>query len=98
MPHPEPTIPSLRALTASDHRILSEERRIATTRRQIALVRTVADELERCLLQRVAGPRTEGIRQQLLEELVRLANRALQIAGGTEPVEESGVHPVFIRR
>jgi hypothetical protein len=66
-------LPSLRALRASDERLLAEELRVLATKQQIAVVRTPADELERCL---VRGGAPLAVQGQLVEELARLGCRS----------------------
>ncbi|HEY3820148.1 MAG TPA: hypothetical protein VGL81_23450 [Polyangiaceae bacterium] len=89
-------LPSLRALSAGDDRILADELRILAARQQLAIVRTISDEMEWCLAHRVA---TNGLREQLVEELARLGCRSVEAAAvlaTPDPVyEQSGVHELM---
>ena len=83
-------IPSLAALESKDDRRLVAELRLVGLRSQVAIVRTLADEVERLSREAEAHEQTE----QLLEEMARLGSRLLEAAaafGGTPHVEESGV-------
>ena len=77
-------LPSLRALHAVDDRLLDQELRLLTTRRQIAVVRAIADELERCLH---GGSVLESLRAQFIEELSRLGCRSLEAAAALAKVD-----------
>jgi hypothetical protein len=71
-----------------------EELRVLATKQQIAVVRTLADELERCL---VPGGAALAVQGQLVEELARLGCRSLETAAAMaeKPVdvaEQSGTH------
>jgi len=77
-------LPSLRALHAVDDRLLDQELRLLTTRRQIAVVRAIADELERCLQ---GGSVFESLRAQFVEELSRLGCRSLEAAAALAKVD-----------
>ena len=70
-------LPSLRALDADDDRLLDEELRLLSTRRQIAVVRAIADELERRVQ---GGSLLETLREQFIDELSRLGCRSLEAA------------------
>ena len=70
-------LPSLRALRASDDRLLAEELRLVATKRQIAIVRTLADELERRL---VHGGAAAALQGQLVQELARLGCHSIETA------------------
>ncbi len=70
-------LPSLRALTSSNDDLLSNELKLVSTRRQIAVVRTIADELERCLRD---GRDVHTLREQFIEELAKLGCRSLEMA------------------
>lgn len=90
-------LPSLRALCAGDEELLASELRLIADRQQIAIVRTLVDELERCLLR---GEDPASAREQVVHELARLGCRSLetaavmitQSAGDGEP---SGIHRVL---
>jgi len=77
-------LPSLRALGANDDRLLDEELRLLATRRQIAVVRAVADELERCVQ---GGGLFESLRAQFIEELSKLGCRSLEAAANLAKVD-----------
>lgn len=90
-------LPSLRALRASDERLLEDELRLVATKQQIAVVRTLADELERCL---VHGGAAADLQEQLVQELARLGCRSVETAAAMaeKPVdlaERSGTHCVL---
>ena len=92
---------SLRARDASDERrATSDERQLARnftpsrTKLQIAIVRTLADELDRCP---VRGGAALPIEEQLVQELVRLGCRSLETVAATvekpmDVTEQSGIH------
>lgn len=93
-------LPSLRALRAGDERLLAEKLRVVATKQQIAVVRTLADELERCLGRGGAALAVQG---QLVEELARLGCRSIETAaamaeGPVGVAEQSGTHcvPAFV--
>ncbi len=77
--------------TGSDA-LTAEDFRVATVRRQMAVVRTLADEIERCL----APAEGEAVREQLVQELTRLGCRSLEAAVAMteqdEFAETSGVY------
>jgi len=79
-------LPSLSALHADDGRLLDQELRLLATRRQIAVVRAIADELERCV--RGSGV-LETLREQFIEELSRLGCRSLEAAAALARVHLS---------
>jgi hypothetical protein len=85
------------ALRASDDRLFAEELRLVVTNRQVAIVRTLADELERCLVR--DGAAMPALQEQLVQELARLGCRSLETAAAMaeKPVnvaEQSGTHCV----
>jgi hypothetical protein len=86
-------LPSIAALTSNNDGPLTAELRLAELRAQLAVVRTLADHIEH-----LARPGdTEGLGEQLVEEMARLGCRVLEAAAalaGAYP-EESGV---FARR
>jgi len=77
-------LPSLRALDADDDRLLDQELGLLATRRQIAVVRAIADELERCAQ---GGSVLETLRAQFIEELSRLGCRSLEVAAALAKVD-----------
>jgi hypothetical protein len=91
-----PHLPSVRAPSTDDEHVPADEPPVLTTRRQIAIVRTLADELERCLDR---GRAALALREQLVEELTRLGCRSLEAAAdlakrlGPDPAQ-SGARPV----
>jgi hypothetical protein len=91
-----PHLPSLQALSVRDDRLLAKELHLIAARQQLALVRTLADEFERCL---VLGVGAQTMREQLVQELTRLGCRSLETAAAmvhdAEDVPEtSGIHRV----
>ena len=72
-----PHLPSLQALSVRDDRLLAEELHVIAARQQLAIVRTLADEFERCLVRCVDA---QGAREQLVQELTRLGCRSLETA------------------
>ena len=62
-------LPSFRALAARDEQLLTDELQLLAFKRQIAVVRALADEVERCLLR---GGESEHLREQLAQELAHL--------------------------
>jgi hypothetical protein len=89
--------PSLRALQVNDERPIAEELRLVATKQQLAVVRTLADELERCLMRGDAAP---ALHEQFAQELARLGCRSLETAAAIaeKPVdvaEQSGLHSVL---
>jgi hypothetical protein len=88
--------PSRTILRDRDDRRDDSDPRLITAKRQVAVVRALADELERCLVRGTAAP---TIRDQLVRELAWLGRRSLEIAAAlsakTAPAEEkSGVFAV----
>ncbi len=87
-------MPSLAALESDDDDRLGAELELARLRSQVAVIRTIADEIEH-----LGRPRdADGLRAQLGEERARLGCRLLAVAASpTEPPrsEDSGV---FARR
>jgi hypothetical protein len=85
-----PHIPSVAALESSDDGRLAAELRLVGLRSQAAVVRTLADNVER--LSREA--QAEGLARQLIEEMARLGSRLLDAATAFREaprVEDSGV-------
>jgi hypothetical protein len=77
------TLPSLATLESNDDLRLAVELELATLRAQVAVVRTLADQVED-----LARPGfTDGLRDQLVEETARLGCRlvdaAAALAGST---------------
>jgi hypothetical protein len=87
-------LPSVLALTSENNELLSAELRILAARRQIAVVRTIADQLESVLANSATFG---GLRDQLVEEVARLAYRSLEAASEMvrQAPEQSGVYPVL---
>jgi hypothetical protein len=83
-------LPSLRALQTSDDEQLHEEFSLLAVREQVAIVRALADELERL----TAQGRMRGRCEQFVEELARLGCRILETAATasqtTEPTTSMG--------
>ena len=61
-------MPSIHALESHDDLLLNAELRLARLRSQVAVVRTIADHVERL----ARPPETEGLKGQLVEEMARL--------------------------
>jgi hypothetical protein len=83
-------IPSLAALESNDDGRLVAELRLAGLRSQAAIVRTLADQVER-LSREAEGREHAG---QLIEEMARLGSRLLEAAAAfaeARHVDESGV-------
>ncbi len=89
-------LPSVLALTSEDDALLSVELVALSARRQVAIVRTIADQLEKLLAESAA---CGALRDQLVEEVARLGCMSLRVAGEmVEPApEQSGVYPVLPR-
>ena len=88
---PQRHLHPLRALTARDHRLLIHELHIRTTARQLAVIRTIADEFERSVRNGSPGA---ALREQLVEELARLGCRSLEAAAEMTKLdagEEGGI-------
>jgi hypothetical protein len=64
-----PVLPSLQAIHALCDRRGEADRHVAGTRRQIAVIRSLADELHRCAS---GGEVAHAMREQLIAELARL--------------------------
>jgi hypothetical protein len=56
-------------------------RRLLAVKRQLATFRTIADEVERCLDDLSGSRGTDAVGVQLVEEMTRLGQRALEVAG-----------------
>ena len=83
-------MPSLATLESNDDSQLSAELRLARLRSQVAVVRALADHIDH--LARPAD--TQGLGEQVIEEMARLGCRLLEVAGSLarSPChEESGV-------
>src|ERR1700722_12557974 len=84
------TLPSISTLRSNDDGQLDAEMRVVRLRTQIAVVRTLADQIER-----LGSPRlVDGLHEQLVEEMARLGCRlfeeAAELTRSPEP-EDSGV-------
>jgi hypothetical protein len=77
-------LPSLRALQTSDDEQLHEEFSLLAVREQVAIVRALADELERL----TAQGRMRGRCEQFVEELARLGCRILETAATASRMAE----------
>jgi hypothetical protein len=87
-----PYLSSAGALSIADDRLASEELQCPAVRRQVAVVRALADQLER-----VPASEAASLRTQLLEELARLRSRyfeAPEEPSTTWPPPESGTFSV----
>jgi hypothetical protein len=87
------TLPSIAALQSNSDEQLAGELRVAELREQLAVVRTLADQIEQ--LSRPID--TESLYEQLVEEMARLGCRVLEAAAALAKSypEDSGV---FARR
>ncbi len=70
-------LPSPHALYAQDESMLRDELRVVATAGQLAVVRTLADEIRRCIER---GIGVEALREQLAEEIARLGCRCFEAA------------------
>jgi urease accessory protein UreF len=85
-------IPSLAALESNTDGRLAAELRLVDLRSQAAIVRALADDVERFSREAEA----DGLARQLIEEMARLGARLLEAAAAFEDaphVEDSGVFP-----
>jgi hypothetical protein len=85
-----PHLPPIEPPASVDDRRLCGELRHVTTRRQIALVRSVSDELEHCLSDWPGHGAVVAMRAQLIEEVARLGRMALEAADSASNIDESG--------
>ena len=86
----ELNLPSVVTLESNDGRQLSEELRLARVRTQVAVVRTLADQIELLVRPRYV----DGLSEQLIEEMARLGCQLLETAAELtkEPApEDTGV-------
>ena len=82
--------PAVAALESSQDGRLAAESRLVNLRSQVAVVRTLADQVEQ--LSRAAD--VDGLGAQMVEEVARLGCRLLEAAAAladASPVEDSGV-------
>ena len=86
-------MPSLAALESADDDRLGVELQLARLRSQVAVVRTIADEVEHLMRPRDA----DGVRAQLVEEMARLGCRLLEAAASLTEPPRSGDSGVFAR-
>jgi hypothetical protein len=83
-------IPSVETLESNDDDRLREDLQLARLRSQVAVVRTIADQVEHLAHARAA----EGVRAQLAEEMARLGCHLLEAAASLAdptPSDDSGV-------
>jgi hypothetical protein len=88
----KPGLPGVKALESNDDHQHSAEVRLARLRTEVAVVRTLADQIELLVRPRHA----EGVRDQLVEELARLGCLLFETAAElTNPptAEDSGIFP-----
>jgi hypothetical protein len=88
-------LPSVRALLSLDERLLTEELHLVATRRQIAVVRAIADELERCV---ATDPVVRALQEQLVHELAKLGCRSLEAAAALAEEENTAPPSGVFRR
>jgi len=84
-------LPSVVTLESNDDRQLSAELRLARVRTQVAVVRTLADEIELLVRRRLV----DGLSEQLVEEMARLGCQLVETAAELTRVpaaEDTGVH------
>ena len=86
-------LPSLAALESDDDCALVSELRLVRLRSQAAVVRTLADQVERA--SRVED--AEGLGEQLAEEVARLGLRLVEAAGSSTNVPRFVESGVFVR-
>ncbi len=87
-------MPSLATLESDDDDRLGAELQLAHLRSQVAVVRTVCDEVEH-----LAQPRdADSLRAQLVEEMARLGCRLLEAAASLTERPRSEDSGVFARR
>ena len=71
------TLPPVTTLASHDHSQLPAALRLARLRTEVAVVRTLADHIER-----LASPRqADGLSEQLIEEMARLGRLLFEAAG-----------------
>jgi hypothetical protein len=87
--------PSPGPFQARDEWRLAFELRLVATKRQLAVVRMLGDELERCLSSAASA---RMLRAQLAYELTRLADRSLDAAAAIASEAESAEDPSGIHR
>jgi hypothetical protein len=87
-------LPSVTTLESNDHDRLGSELRLARLRTEVAVVRTLADQIELLARTRLA----DGLSEQLVEEMARLGcelfEAAAELTKSPAP-EDTGV---FVRR
>jgi hypothetical protein len=88
-----PTLPSVATLEANDDPRLASELRVVHLRTQAAIVRTLADHVER--FARVED--MDGLGDQLAEEIARLGCRLLDAAASMTMVSAEEASGVFLR-
>jgi hypothetical protein len=71
------TVATTSGAATSDPALPTPEQGIVSVRTQVAIVRALIDELDQLL----PGPHGGAVRAQVVEELGRLGNRLLQVAG-----------------
>jgi hypothetical protein len=82
-------LPSVTALESNDDDRIAAELRLARLRSQLAVVRTVADHVE----QFSGAADADGLGQQLVEEIARLAARVLEAASGLTAASHAMMNP-----
>jgi hypothetical protein len=83
--------PSLTALESNDEDQLAAELRLVRLRAQVAVVRTVADEIDR-----LARPSdVDGLGEQLIAEMARLGSQLFEAAGALKRSSSSADIEVF---
>jgi hypothetical protein len=86
-------MPSRDSTESDDDTLLASELRLAHLRSQVAVVRTIADQVEQLARARDA----ESLRTQLVEEMARLGCRLLEAAAAFTEVPHGEDSAVFVR-
>jgi hypothetical protein len=87
------SLPTLAALESDDDVRLAAELRLGGLRSQLAVIRTLADDIEH-----LARPQdSDGLGEQIVEEMARLGCRLLQAAASLTKSPRSDESGVFAR-
>jgi hypothetical protein len=86
-------IPSIDVLESSDASRLDAELRLARLRSQVAVVRAFFDQVERL----VPGGNSDGLGEQLIEEMARLGRRLIEMSAVQAAAPGSGRSGVYVR-
>jgi hypothetical protein len=88
------TLPSVTTLESNDENQLTVELRVARLRAQVAIVRTLADQID--LL--VSPQHVDGLSDQLIEEMARLRGQLFEAAAEVTKSSPPKDTEVFTRR